>query len=116
MDIAGILKDALGDKMTSELGVSGDQVDGIVKTIAGTAKKQGGAGSLVSGLSGMFSGKSSNPLEKMGSQVVADLIEKAGLSKSMAQQVADMAVPVVLKALKDQAGEGGISGMLGKFK
>jgi nucleoid DNA-binding protein len=94
MDIKKILKDAAADKIASKFNLPSEKVDAIIDTIASAV-----------------SGDKTN----MGSQIVSDLKSKDNLSESLAVQIKDMVLPLIMESVSKNAG-GKISGLLGKFK
>lgn len=94
MNITNILKEAAADKIASKFDLPEAKVDSIIDTIANAV-----------------SGDKSN----MGSQIVSDLKSKDNLSESLAVQIKDMVLPLIMEAVSKNAG-GKLSGLLGKFK
>jgi hypothetical protein len=94
MDIKKILMDAAADKIASKFNLSSEKVDSIIDTIANAV---------------------SGDKTKMGSQIVSDLKTKDNLSESLAVQIKEMVLPLIMEAVSKNAG-GKLSGILGKFK
>lgn len=116
MDIAGMLKEAVGDKITSELGISEDKVDGIVSTVSDTVG--GGEGSDLGGMASKLVGGLLGGDDKgsdIGATLIQSLVTKNGLTDDLAGKVKDLLLPLAMDFVKDQAGDK-LSGLMGKFK
>ncbi len=94
MDIKKILQDAAADQIASKFNLSEEKIDSIINTIANAV-----------------SGNKSN----LGSQIVSDLVAKNNVESSVAVQIKDMVLPLILESIGGDTGKK-LSGFLGKFK
>lgn len=101
MDIAKIIKSAIGDSLTSKLGIDSTKTSGIMDTI-----------------SGVISDKGVDNINETGPEITSELESKNGLSADLAGKVSDMVLPLIIKAvksgLKDKLGSAA-GNILGKF-
>lgn len=110
MDISGMIKDAIGDKLRSQFNLSQDKIDGIVGTISAVVSGQkGGIAGKIGGLLG-----GGNNDSEMGNEIKTALVEKNNLDGDMASKIKDMVLPIIMKAIKGGLGDK-FSGAMGKF-
>lgn len=102
MDIKSMITSAVGDNLTSKLGIESGKTSGIIDTITGVISENG-----------------LDNIDDSGSKISSTLENNNGLSSELAGKVKDMVLPLIINAvksgLKDKLGSAA-GGLLNKFK
>lgn len=83
MDITKMITSAIGDSLSSNLGIDSSKTSGIIDTISGVLSKNG-----------------IEEVDNSGADITSALESDNGLSSDLAGKVTDMVLPLIINAVK----------------
>lgn len=124
--ILNAVKEQIGGQLKSQTGLNDEQVSQSVDVVGESTQevvKEEASGGNIEGLMQAFSGGNAgagNPvIDKLGSNIVGNLVSRLGFSEGLARQIKTIALPFLIKTISSKfsgAGGGDAAGLLGMFQ